>query len=76
MLDAGAVGTSVGWLEFLSVTGLGIAAYFLKRSLDTQDDLQKEVNELKTEIKTLKAVLLDRDRRRRISDYQQEDAES
>jgi hypothetical protein len=64
------LGVALEWLQFASIVLLGIVSYFLKRSLGTQDKLQDEVQELKTKI----AVILDRDRRRRLSDYLEEDA--
>jgi len=64
----GTVGLAADWLQFASVVLLGIVSYFLKRSMVTIDDLEKRVATMETRI----AVLLDRDRRRRLEDYQQE----
>ena len=65
------IGIAVEWLQFASIVLLGVVSYFLKRSLSTQDKLEGEVQELKTKI----AVILDRDRRRRLADYAEEDSE-
>lgn len=59
------IGIALEWLRFASVVMVGIVAYFLKRSLGDQDDIKKELQELKTKV----AVILDRDRRKRMEDY-------
>lgn len=59
------VSLALGWLQFAGVVLLGVVAYFLKRSLIAQDALEQKVQTLETKI----AVLLDRDRRRRLEDY-------
>lgn len=59
-----------GWgegLHFASVVGLGIISYFLKRSVSELDSIKTEVAQLKTKV----AILLDRDRQRRLADYEQ-----
>lgn len=58
------------WLQFASVILLGIVSYFLKRCMDTIDDLEKRLGTMERRV----AVLLDRDRRRRLEDYEQEDS--
>ena len=56
------------WLQFVSVVMLGVVSYFLKRSMGTIDDLEKRVATMETRV----AILLDRDRRRRLEDYERE----
>ena len=54
------------WLRAGILVLLGVVTYFLKRSLHRQDSMEKQIHSLETRI----AVLLDRDRRRRLADYQ------
>lgn len=56
------------WLQFASVVLLGVVSYFLKRSMVTIDDLEKRVAKMETSV----AILIDRDRRKRLEDYEQE----
>jgi len=56
------------WLQFASVVLLGLVSYFLKRSMVTIDDLEKRVAKMETSV----AILIDRDRRKRLEDYEQE----
>jgi hypothetical protein len=63
------VGVALEWLQFASIVLLGVVSYFLKRSLSTQDKLEEKVQKLETRI----AVILDRDRRKRLTDYMEED---
>ena len=60
--------TAADWLQFISVVLLGVVSYFLKRSMDTIDDLEKRVASMETQV----AILLDRDRRKRLEDYERE----
>lgn len=65
------VASTLEWLSFASVVLLGVVSYFLKQRLSDQDKLQDTVQELKTKI----AVLLDRDRRKRLRDYAEEEGD-
>lgn len=59
----------LAWLmRFLIVGLLGIAAYFVRGILHTVSALEESVYDLKTKV----AVILDRDRRKRIGDYENE----
>lgn len=58
--------------QWVGVTVLGILAYFLKKVLNNVEDLNTKVHELQTSV----AVILDRDRRRRIKDYAEDDKET
>ena len=58
---------SVG-LQFLSITLLGVVSYFLKRAINDLDHLTDKVGELQVKV----AILLDRDRRQRVEDYNRE----
>lgn len=49
---------------------VSFASYLLQRAVRANDTLASDVQELKTKV----AVLLDRDRRQRLEDYQREDA--
>jgi hypothetical protein len=55
-------------MRFLIVGLLGIAAYFVRGILHTVSALEESVYDLKTKV----AVILDRDRRKRIGDYENE----
>ena len=70
------IGAALEWLRFAVVVLLGIVGYFLKRSLDTQSDLEQEVKQLRAEVGALRgriSAMLDRDRMRRLADYLNED---
>ena len=71
MLEPSPVASTLEWLEFASVVLLGIVSYFLKQRRGDQDKLQDQVQKLTTKI----AVLLDRDRRKRIKDYDEEEGD-
>lgn len=47
---------------------LGVVSYFLKRTIDVLDSVETKIQKMEIRI----AVLLDRDRRKRISDYDKE----
>ena len=64
----GNVSLAGDWLQFASVVLLGLVSYFLKRSMVTIDDLEKRVAKMETSV----AILIDRDRRKRLEDYEQE----
>lgn len=55
-------------LQFLGIVLLGIISYFLKHSLDDLDTLEDKVQALEVDV----AVLLDRDRRNRLAEYERE----
>jgi hypothetical protein len=59
------VNSALDWLQFGSIVLLGIVSYFLKRCLVTIDKLETEVQDLKVKI----AIMVDRDRRKRLADY-------
>jgi cell division protein FtsB len=71
VLEPSPVASTLEWLEFASVVLLGIVSYFLKQRRGDQDKLQDQVQKLTTKI----AVLLDRDRRKRIKDYDEEEGD-
>jgi hypothetical protein len=56
------------WVVFTALTLLGIVSYFLKRAIDTVDKMEEKLHSLELRI----AVILDRDRRRRLDDYENE----
>lgn len=56
------------WLQLAAVVLLGIVSYFLKRSLGKQDSMEEKIQALETRV----AILLDRDRRRRLEDYERD----
>lgn len=58
-------GSITEWLRLAVIALLGIVTYFVKRTFDKQDHMEKELQELKT----LLAVLLSRDRKQRLEDY-------
>lgn len=62
---ATAAAVASDWLQLISIVLLGVVSYFLKRSMGTIDNLEKRVTTMETRV----AVLLDRDRRRRLADY-------
>jgi len=66
--NVGNVSLAGDWLQFASVVLLGVVSYFLKRCMATIDDLEKRLGAMETRV----AILLDRDRRRRLEDYEQE----
>ncbi len=70
-MDVSPLAIASDWLQFASTVLLAIGGYFLKRSLGHVDALEIEVQTLKEKI----AVLLDRDRQRRLADYEQENRE-
>ena len=65
MADAGLGTSTLGWIQFAGILLLGVVSYFLKQRLSDQDKLQDKVQNLTTKI----AILLDRDRRKRLHDY-------
>jgi len=66
--NVGNLNVAGDWLQFASVVLLGLVSYFLKRSMVTIDDLEKRVAKMETSV----AILIDRDRRKRLEDYEQE----
>lgn len=52
--------------QWLNLILLAAISFFLKRLVGRQDATEKELGEIKTEV----AILLDRDRRKRIDDYE------
>jgi len=56
------------WINLVLLILVSIASYFLKRSLNELDQMEKQVQELKTKV----SILLDRDRRKRLQDYEEE----
>ncbi len=56
------------WINLVLLILVSIASYFLKRSLNELDSMEKQVQELKTKV----SILLDRDRRKRLQDYEEE----
>lgn len=55
-------------VQLVIVGILGIITYFVKRIIKQLDDVEEDVEELKIKV----AIILDRDRRRRIQDYEGE----
>lgn len=49
---------------------VGSVGFFVQRAIRANDELRQTVGRLETNV----AILLDRDRRRRLEDYQREDA--
>jgi len=60
------VNVAGNWLQFVTVILLGVVSYFVKRSMVAMDDLEKRVGTMETKV----AILLDRDRRKRLEDYE------
>lgn len=57
-------------LPVLVLSGLlGVVSYFLKRTIVVLDSVEEKIQKMEIRV----AVLLDRDRRKRIRDYEQED---
>jgi hypothetical protein len=56
-------------IQWVGLTLLAIVGYFLKKVLSKIEELSDTVGELKTSV----AVILDRDRRRRIRDYKDDE---
>ena len=61
-----AINVAGNWLQFVCVILLGVVSYFLKRCMVTMDGLEKRVSTMETKV----AILLDRDRRKRLEDYE------
>lgn len=55
-------------VQLVVVGILGVITYFLKRVINQLDKMEEEVSELKIKV----AIILDRDRRRRLQDYEGE----
>lgn len=68
MVDASPVTPGYIWLQLVIVSLLGIVSYFLKRTMDTLDRVEERTSKMETKV----AILLDRDRRKRLEDYEQE----
>jgi heme/copper-type cytochrome/quinol oxidase subunit 2 len=64
------VHTDVFWnvVQLVIVGILGVISYFVKRIIKQLDDMEEDVQELKIKV----AIILDRDRRRRLQDYEGE----
>lgn len=67
------------WINFALVIVVSAGGWFIKRVVSSLDDSAKmgaaELGELRKEMEDLRvkvAILLDRDRNRRLTDYQQE----
>ena len=69
IIQSNVVNTALGWLQFAGIIFVGIVSYFLKQRFSDQDELEKTVNKLDKRI----AILLDRDRRKRLTDYREEE---
>lgn len=52
-------------VQLVVVGILGVITYFIKRIIKQLDDMEKTVKELEIKV----AIILDRDRRRRLQDY-------
>lgn len=59
------------YLYTVSVVLLGFCSYFLKRSVGALETLQNEFHKLDKKV----AVIVDRDRRKRLEDYDRENGE-
>jgi len=68
VVDASPVTPGYIWLQLVIVSLLGIVSYFLKRTMDTLDRVEERTSKMETKV----AILLDRDRRKRLEDYEQE----
>lgn len=68
MYDTNDLTSSSSILRYIILGLLGVVGFFLRGVLSNLGKLQTEVQELKTKI----AIVLDRDRRKRLGDYENE----